>query len=112
MRRRIAYLIVTIVLLLIMSLPILAFALAARGELTIGNIQGSYLRLFLVNSDEAEGIGFQRLRQSAGGGDCQQGSVRYFLWEGQSRALNADYCTCLDPRTGQETNPGRCIDGQ
>ncbi|MFN2221957.1 MAG: hypothetical protein ACK2UH_05365, partial [Candidatus Promineifilaceae bacterium] len=65
MLRRLVYLIVIILFLVVMTLPIFAFVLAARGELMIGSDQGNYLRLFMVNTDQAEGIGLQRVRQSA-----------------------------------------------
>ncbi|MGD8583935.1 MAG: hypothetical protein PVH65_02975 [Chloroflexota bacterium] len=110
MLRRLVYLIVIILFLVVMTLPIFAFVLAARGELMIGSDQGNYLRLFMVNTDQAEGIGLQRVRQSAASEGCQQGSVRYFLWEGQSRELNADYCTCFKADSGTETIPGQCPD--
>jgi hypothetical protein len=108
MPRRLTYIIVTIIFLIVMSLPVFAFVLAARGELMVGNEQGKFLRLFMVNADRAEGIGLQRVRQSAGDDNCLQGSVRYFLWEGQSQTLNADYCTCVNAGAVRETVPGRC----
>ena len=108
MLRRLAYVVVAIMFLIVMTLPIIAFALAARGELMIGSEQGSYLRLFMVNEDQAEGIGLQHVRQSAGADDCLQGSVRYFLWQGQSQSLDADYCTCPSAGIGKGPIPGRC----
>lgn len=112
MLRRIAYLIIAFVFLVVMSLPIFAFVLAARGELMVGSEQGSYIRLFMVNEDQAAGIGIQRVRKSAVSDDCLQGSVRYLLWEDQSQGLGADYCTCFRPQSGPETGPGRCEDRQ
>ena len=89
-------------------MPIVAFVLAARGELSVGNENGSNVRLFMVNNDDAEGIGIQRVRKAYGEGSCFQGSVRYFLWEGQSTGLNADYCLCFDENTGYLTTAQGC----
>lgn len=108
MLRRITYLAVTLGLLLVMTMPIFAFVLAARGELTVGNENGSNVRLFMVNSDDAEGIGIQRVRKTSAEGRCFQGSVRYLLWEGQSEGLSADYCSCFDESTGYLTAVEGC----
>jgi len=108
MSRRLAYLIVTVVLVIVMSLPILAIGLAARGELMVGSSQGSFIRLFMVNADQVEGIGLQRVRKSSSVDGCLQGSVRYFLWEGQGQTLGADYCTCPDAKLSQAAVAGYC----
>lgn len=108
MLRRLAYLLVVLAFLILMSLPILAFVLAARGELMFGSDQGSNIRLFMVNATEAEGIGIQRVRKAGPENDCYQGSVRYLLWEGQGKELAADYCMCFDAQDGYAVVPGRC----
>lgn len=110
MVRKLGYALFALVFLIIMSLPIFAFVLAARGELMVGSDQGSNIRFFLVNSAEAEGIGIQRLRNSSAADDCMQGSVRYLLWEGQTDGLNADYCTCYSEQNGQSTTVGQCTE--
>ena len=107
MVRRLSYLLVLMAWIALMTLPLLAFLLAARGELMVGDDQGSNVRLFLVNSDEAKGIGIQRVRKSSQE-DCFQGSVRYLLWEGQDSNLNVDYCTCVDPASGFATVSDDC----
>ena len=110
MLRKAGYLFIVLIWLLVMSLPVLAFVLAARGELMVGSDQGSNLRLFMVNTDEAEGIGVQRVRKARTQEGCLQGSVRYLLWEGQNDGLNVDYCTCEDPDTGSTVSPTPCDD--
>jgi hypothetical protein len=91
-----------------MTLPIVAFVLAARGELMVGNENGSSIRLFMVNSDDAEGIGIQRVRKTSAESRCFEGSVRYLLWEGQSEGLSANYCSCYDESTGYLTAVEGC----
>jgi hypothetical protein len=108
MLRRVAYLLIALAVIVILVLPIIAFVLAARGELMLGNEEGSYLRLFLVNSDEAEGIGIQRARQLRAPGDCVEGSVRYLLWEGYGQKFDASYCTCVNAEADPLTLPGQC----
>ena len=108
MLRRLAYLFVALAFLLVMSLPIFAFVLAARGELMVGDADASYARLFMVNTDREEGIGLQRVTRAGSGDNCLQGSVRYLLWQGQGDELEADYCTCFDSQAGTLTLPGRC----
>jgi len=108
MLRRIIYLLITLAFLIVMTVPILAFILAARGELMVGNVDGSNVRLFMVNTDEAEGIGIQRVRRTSTGKDCLRGSVRYVLWEGQGDDLGADYCSCIDESTGFLTAAQSC----
>ena len=84
MLRRFGYALIVIVWLVLMSLPILAFILAARGELMIGDVEASNIRLFMVNEDEAKGIGLQRVQKMDSENDgCFQTSVKYLLWEGQ-----------------------------
>ena len=108
MLRRITYLFIALAFLVLMSLPIFAFVLAARGELKVGSEQGSNVRLFMVNSDEAEGIGIQRVRKVAYSDNCFHGSVDYLLWEGHAEDLSADYCSCVDERTGYMTDSDIC----
>ncbi|HSG18935.1 MAG TPA: hypothetical protein VLE70_21755 [Anaerolineae bacterium] len=109
MLRRIGYALIAIIWLVLMSLPILAFFLAARGELMIGDDQASNIRLFMVNEDEATGIGFQRVTKANSEQDgCFHTSVNYLLWKGQDSGLNIDFCACHDPDTGYADSSRTC----
>jgi hypothetical protein len=108
MLRRLAYLLVALFMLIVLSLPIFAIVLAARGEIMVGSDQGAYVRLFLVSTDDAEGIGIQRFKEAGPSSDCLQGSVRYLLWEGASAELDANYCTCFDSESGYAAATGEC----
>jgi hypothetical protein len=108
MVRRLTYLLLAAVLLTVMSLPIFAVVLAARGEIVVDSYDGRFIRMFLLDSDKAEGIGIQRVRGSSAAEGCLEGSVRYFLWQGTSQGLSADYCVCSDGQGGRVTVAGAC----
>jgi hypothetical protein len=105
--RRAAYVIATVVWLVLMTLPILAFILAARGEIMLGDDPGSNVRLFMVNEDELHGIGLQRTSEINFGEDCYRTSVDYLLWEGDASEQDIDFCTCYDLDTGY-ASPQSC----
>ena len=74
----------------------------------IGSEQSSNNRLFLVNNDEVEGIGFQRAHKAGTGPGCLNTSVKYLLWEGQSAGLNTSYCECYNLETGYVDTTQTC----
>ncbi len=97
--RRFLYLIVVMVWLIVMSLPILAFSLAGKGELQLGEDA----RLFLIQEDEVEGIGLQWTRPFRQQPSCTRTTVTYLMWEGRSE--NTVYCQCYDKQTGAMRPP-------
>jgi hypothetical protein len=106
--RRIFFLLIALVWLIIVSLPIFAFALAARSQLQIGSTEGNHLRIFLVQEKDAEGIGFELTRSDPIDYACAQTSVRYIMWEGNPEDVT--YCQCRDPETGEALSAaqGKC----
>ena len=78
-----------------MVFPFVAFKLATNGEMQIGN--ESYLRLFLVQETEANGVGFEWRREAFQVDNCLRTSLGYLMWEGESEG--ASYCQCFDPVT-------------
>ena len=60
MTRRLAILSFIVIWLILLSLPGLAFSLAARGQLQMGETEGNHLRIFLLQERDAEGIGLER----------------------------------------------------
>ena len=82
-----------------MSFPILAFSLADKEQLRLGE----NIRIFLVQEADAEGVGLEWTRPSRQQADCTWTTVNYFLWEG--RGENTRYCQCFDGRTGQPLPP-------
>ena len=83
--RRLLYLLIGLVWLLVMAFPIFAVVLASRGEIQLGADPANNSRVFLVQEAEAEGIGIQTVRQQAGDGGCSEISVTYLLWAGEGR---------------------------
>jgi hypothetical protein len=93
--RRLLYLVVFIVWLVVMALPFVAFTLATNEEMRLGDER--YLRLFLVQEAEANGVGIEWRRGLFQPADCLRTSVAFLLWEGESEGLG--YCQCFDPAT-------------
>ena len=89
--KRVWYVLLTLLWLVGISFPFFAFALAGKGELQIGDENGRHARAFLLNTEEAEGVGFVWTGMN---GDCQESSLFYLLWEGE--AENGRYCQCVN----------------
>ena len=109
--RRIAYLLVVLLWLLLISFPIVAFFLATQGQIQIGEPNRNGLRLFMVQERSSQGIGLQWSRAMAGPDQagCSQTSLRYYLWEGSDQGENVDYCQCFDPQTEQPLPVNSCV---
>lgn len=105
--KRLLYLVLFVLWLLVMSFPISAAILAINGQIEVGSQQSAHhVRVFLVQERNQEGIGLEWTRQ-ASVAECRQGSITYAMWEGS--AENARYCTCIDA-TGSviRSEPGTC----
>lgn len=96
MWRRIFYLGVILLWLIVMCFPITAFVLATRGEISVGDSVHSGLRIFLVQGEEAQGIGLEWSRRLRENPQCSKTVVRYLLWEGVEENINIDYCLCYE----------------
>jgi hypothetical protein len=103
--RRLSYLAAALLWLLIMSLPLVAFLLAARGQILIGDQSAGHVRLFLLNDADEQGLGVEWVRSASEPG-CWRGRVTYFLWEGEGQ--NAAFCQCADPETGAFVPAAAC----
>ena len=93
--------------LLLISIPTLTLVLAASKEIKIGGEQ-TYLRIFLLQEKDAEGIGLEISQFFSKVPFCSQTDVRYFMWTGEPD--NVKYCHCLEPQTGYSLQfiPGAC----
>ncbi len=87
--------------LFVMLAPLLAFVLAARGELTWRRGEFVEDRLWLITAASASGgergLGYSAARvlsdQTASGGPlCVRTRVRFLLWRGQSEQV--EFCEC------------------
>lgn len=92
--RRLAYLVVLLLWLLLISLPFFAFTLSARKQFELGNPADTYLRIFVLQEKESEGIGVELGRPYGPAPACRQTDVRYFMWTGMGE--NTTYCQCVD----------------
>lgn len=84
--------------LIFISLPLFAFMLAARNQLQVGDDPRSHIRIFLVQEQNAEGIGVEWTRPYRPNPACSQTSVNYFMWSGEPEPVL--FCQCYDPETG------------
>ncbi len=98
--RRVIYLIIILIWVILMSLPIIAFVLATRGELGVGDAGESGFRLFLLNDPDLQGIGIERRRQLDREDNCLESTLNYILWEGENDNLDITFCQCFDEDTG------------
>lgn len=94
--------------LFFISLPILAFVLAARQQIQIGGDEHSHLRIFLLQEKDAEGVGVELARPFSTNPPCSQTNVRFFMWAGDPK--NVTFCQCFDPQTNDylPAAPGVC----
>ena len=94
--------------LFFISLPIFAFVLAARPQIRIGGDERSYLRIFLLQEKDAEGVGVELTRPFSTNPSCSQTYVRFFMWTGTPK--NVTFCQCFDLQTNDNlpAAPGVC----
>jgi len=96
--RRLLSLFIILVWMLVMSFPVISLALATREQVQFGSDPNRHLRIFLLQEDEAAGVGFEWARNSRGNSTCSKTSVNYLLWEGEAESVS--FCQCYDPLTG------------
>lgn len=92
--RRLAYLFLFLFWLFVISLPLLAVLLAIQKDIRIGDDPQSHLRIFLVQQQNAEGIGLEWRRRAGDAEQCSQTTLAYLMWEGEG--VNSTYCQCFD----------------
>ncbi|WP_420627851.1 hypothetical protein [Candidatus Leptofilum sp.] len=95
--KRLGYVLLIAVWLMIMAFPTFAFFLATRGELQFGDDPRRNIRFFMVQEEASNGIGLEWVRDARRVENCSQTSIRYFLWEGNGRNQNTKFCQCYDP---------------
>ncbi|MCB0006911.1 MAG: hypothetical protein KDE04_10670 [Anaerolineales bacterium] len=90
--RRLLYLLIVLVWLLVMAFPIFAVVLASRGEIQLGDDPANNSRVFLIQEADAEGIGIQTIRETGDDLVCSETSVTYLMWKGEGE--NSRFCSC------------------
>lgn len=106
--RRLAYTLAILVWLIIMTIPIFTFSLAAQQQLQLGSAEDNHIRIFLIQEKSAEGIGLEIARPVSSTPGCTQTSVNYFMWSGEPQ--NVTYCQCTDLQSDHtlSATPGAC----
>ena len=92
--RRLLYLLLLVIWLLVMGFPVVAAMLATQGEIQIGERTERHVRLFLVQETDDGGLALEWTRPATTADACRQGKIVYFMWKGDGE--NASYCTCYD----------------
>lgn len=82
----------------LMLIPLLLFALAVRGEISVttGSAPEQRLRVWLIMDAAQRGVGISTAAvYEMGSGVCVQTDVRFLLWQGQPEAQQP-YCECYE----------------
>ncbi len=95
-----------IFLIIIGSLPIFACRLVTTGVLQLGNENGNFLNIFMLQEPDQEGIGVQWSRSFDDEAICTSNTVRYVMFEGEAENLN--YCSCTNEPISRPL-PSGCI---
>lgn len=72
---------------MVMIFPFATFKLAQDGEFQFMNT-----RVFTITQKDVAGVGFQTDRSAREPATCQQTTLRFLLWEGESDSSVACYC--------------------
>lgn len=95
--RRLGYLLLLIIWLLVMAFPTFAFFLATQDEMQLGSDPRSHVRFFMVQEESSSGVGVEWVRSARQAENCTRTSLRYYFWEGNGEGKNVDFCQCFDP---------------
>lgn len=85
--------------LFFISLPGIAFVLAAEQQIQIGQDPQNHWRVFLIQEAHAEGLGSEWIRPASAQPYCTQTKVNYLMWLGDSE--NVSFCQCFDAQTNE-----------
>jgi hypothetical protein len=97
--RYLVYVLLFLLWLTVMLTPCFAITLASQGELEWKRGEGNLDRIWLIQEAEQRGLGYYSERvesdERAGGGPmCVRSNAVFFLWEGATDDLNAEFCAC------------------
>ena len=98
--KRFGCLLLVLLWLIAMIFPTFAFVLAAQEQIEVGERTGWYVRFFVVDEADGEGIGVESARPFFGENQCVKNNISYLMWEGNTLEQNNSYCQCYDPDTG------------
>ncbi len=97
----------------LMMIPLLLFALAVRGEISVatGGAPEQRLRVWLIMDAAQRGVGISTAAAyETGGGVCVQTDVRFLLWQGRPEAQQR-YCECYERGAAGEWRATSVVSG-
>jgi hypothetical protein len=96
----------------ILCLGLAFFQVAFRGGLSLRTGSLRETRLWLVQNEGAQGLGFSRMQRVSGseqsGEVCLRTRVGFWLWSGSSGGLNTSYCDCYEKSGSSWIPVGTC----
>jgi hypothetical protein len=98
--RRLGYMAIILLWLVTMTFPLIAFILATRTEIELGDSSRSHIRIFMVQDPDLQGVGLETSRRVNANPLCLKTNVAFFLWQGASANQNASFCQCYDEESG------------
>lgn len=106
--RRLGYVLIILVWLVVITFPFFAVFLASQGEVRLGEDPQRHVRIFLIQERDLQGVGIERARPLRDTTSCFQTRLSYLMWEGEGE--NVSFCQCMDPANGAITPapPGVC----
>lgn len=106
--RRVGIILFLLLWFFLISLPAFAMLLTVRGQIQLGQ-EDNRLRVFLLQEQDAEGVGFELARPYRPNDSCDQISLRYIMWVGEPK--NVTFCQCIETgsRAALPATPGACV---
>ena len=98
--RRLGYIGIILLWLAIMGFPLIAFILATRSEIELGDSSKNHVRIFMVQDSDLQGIGLETSRKVNINPLCLKTNVAFFLWRGEVVNQNVSFCQCFDEESG------------
>jgi len=106
--RRLSYIAIILLWLATMSFPLIAFILATRSEIELGDSSRSHVRIFMVQESDLQGVGLEMSRKVNTNPRCLKTDVAFLLWQGASANQNVSFCQCYDEESGASVAQESC----
>jgi hypothetical protein len=98
----------------ILCLGVAAFQIAFRGGLTLHTGQLREVRVWIVQNEVSQGLGYSHMRRVSGsersGQVCLVTRVDFWLWSGAQQGLNTTYCECFSREASNWVGTGTCLE--
>ena len=98
----------------ILCLGAAVFQVVFRGGLTVRTGQLREVRLWLVQNEDSQGLGFSNMKGVSGsqrsGQVCLETRVDFWLWSGSQQGLDTRYCECFSRVDSNWVSAGACLE--